>query len=98
PDGELVFDPEASRTLRTTANITVDGALRMRPANGDVVHRITFPDIDESAITGGHTHVPLATDVGIWTMGAGVLDVAGTAKTAWTRATGALRAGAQRIE
>ena len=39
----------------------VDGALRMRPASARVVHRITFVDIDESAIVGGHTH-----DSGDW--------------------------------
>ena len=98
PEGELVFDPEASRRLRTTGNVAVDGALRMKPANAGVVHRITFADIDESAIVGGHTHMPIPTDVGLWAIGSGVLDVAGTAKTAWTRAAGALRAGARRIE
>jgi hypothetical protein len=96
--GELVFDPRASRTLRTTSNINVDGALRMKPQNARAVHRITFAGVDERNVTGGHTHVPIPTDVGLWVLGTGVVEVAGAAKTAWTRATGSLRAGARRIQ
>jgi len=97
PDGELMFDPSASRSLRTTSNVTVDGALRMMPADAETVHRLSFPGIDESAVVGSHTHTPVPTDIGMWVVGNGEVEIAGTAKTAWTRATGALRAGARRF-
>jgi hypothetical protein len=97
-DGELMFDPAASRTLRTTGNVAVDGALRMRPADAETVHRLTFTGIDESVVVGGHTHTALPTDVGLWVLGTGEVEVAGTAKTAWTRLTGPVRAGATRFE
>jgi hypothetical protein len=95
--GELVFDPGASRTLSSTGNVTVEGALRMKPADATVEHVLAFDGVDESAFVGDHTHHPLDTDVGTWVTGTGVLDLAGAPKTAWTRATGALAAGATEV-
>jgi hypothetical protein len=94
PRGELRFDPAASRTLRSRGNVDVEGTLRMRPSDAPTTHRLVFTRVDESAFVGGHTHSALATDRGLWVLGTGVLDLAGTAKTAWTHAAGPLEAGA----
>ncbi|HEX8803385.1 MAG TPA: hypothetical protein VF743_04305, partial [Acidimicrobiales bacterium] len=92
--GELVFDPAASRTLTSTGNVAVEGALRMVPESAAVAHRLVFDGVDEAAFVGSHTHVPLDTDVGLWVTGSGVADLVGTPKTAWTHAAGPLEAGA----
>jgi hypothetical protein len=55
----------------------------MRPEAG-VEHVLRFVDVDESAFVGGGLD-PLDTDVGLWVMGEGVLDVRGTSKRAWNR-------------
>lgn len=93
PGGELVFDPNSSATLTSTGNITVAGRLTMRPAAVTTQHRISFTKVDERRYKGGHAHMPLATDVGLWITGSGVLDAAGAAKEPWTRATASLRKG-----
>ncbi|HKE74822.1 MAG TPA: hypothetical protein VKB57_14470 [Acidimicrobiales bacterium] len=93
PRGDLVFDPAASRRLDSTGNVVVEGRLRMRPAAPQVRHGVRFLDVDESRFVGGHSHTPLATDVGLWVTGAGLLDAQGTRKTSWTRLTGAAERG-----
>jgi len=80
----LRFDPNKSTTLELTANLINYGRLEMRPARPDVVHTLRFKDVDESKFVGGGID-PVATDVGLWTMGDGVLDIQGTPKTAWNR-------------
>jgi hypothetical protein len=40
---------------------------------------------------------PLDSDVGLWVMGAGQIDLAGTPKTGWTRAAGSVAAGATEV-
>ena len=89
---KLMFDPTASRTLSATGNVIVNGTLQARPNNADVVSKLRFVGIDETVIVGGGMD-PIATDVGLWVVGAGVLDMAGAAKTAWTRTTTALTGG-----
>jgi hypothetical protein len=98
PAGELVFDPAASHTLTSTGNVTVAGALRARPHGPEVQHLVKFAGIDEDRVEGGHAMEPVDTDVGLWVVGDGVLDVAGTPKRAWTNLTGAAEAGASSIE
>jgi G8 domain len=93
PAGDLWFDPGNSRTLHATGNVVVSGRLRMRPAAASLVHTVQFDGVDESRFEGGHSDGPLEGDVGLWVVGNGLLDVAGTAKTAWTNATGALAQG-----
>lgn len=95
--GELIFDPAASRTLTSTGNVVVAGALRARPADASVRHRLVFPGIDESRYVGGHAMAPLDTDVGLWVTGAGVLDLVGTPKKAWTNLASGADAGAATI-
>jgi len=90
------LDPAVSTTVRTPANVVVAGRLRMRPAGPGVVHHLLFTDVDEAAFVGGGDSV-LASDVGLWVIGDGVLDTAGSAKQAWSRLTGPALAGATTI-
>ena len=97
PEGAVVFDPAASRTLTSDRNILVSGVIKAHPANPDVVHTIQFVEVDESGFEGGHTETPFDTDVGLWVISAGAIDLQGTRKTAWTNLTGAAEAGATTI-
>jgi hypothetical protein len=98
PAGELVFDPAASHTLTATGNVIVNGALRARPHGPEVQHLLKFAGVDEGRVQGGHAMEPVDTDVGLWVVGGGVLDVAGTPKRAWTNLAGTAEAGASTIE
>lgn len=98
PAGATVrLDPDRNTTLELTGNLIVEGRLEMRPAAPGITHTVRFVGIDEDAVVGGGMD-PVPTDVGLWVMGAGVLDLAGTPKTAWTNAAGDLAAGATTIE
>lgn len=96
PGGELLFQPSASRTLRSTGNVVVKGRLVMRPASASVDHLLVFEGVDEAGMVGGGMDVVKA-DVGLWVMGTGVLDLVGPARRAWTRVTGAVAAGTARL-
>ncbi|WP_315817000.1 G8 domain-containing protein [Paraflavitalea speifideaquila] len=87
PGATLLFDANQSATLQTTANVVVEGKLQMRPANAAVIQTIRFANVDESRFVGGGMNV-LPSDVGLWVMGAGLLDLFGTSKTSWTRVEG----------
>lgn len=91
--GILEFDPLRSATLESTHNLVVSGTLRMRPSSHTVIQAIRFIGINENNFVGGGMD-PLASDVGLWVMGEGQLDLHGSPKTSWTRATGAIAAGA----
>ena len=95
--GELVFDPTASRTLSSAGNILVAGALRARPGDASIVHRVVFPSVDESGFVGGHTMAPVDSDTGLWVTGNGVLDLVGTPKKAWTSLAGDASSGESTI-
>lgn len=86
------LDPNANTTVDLGGNFIVEGTLRSWPAPG-VTHLIRFTGITESSFVGGGD-VPLASDKGLWVVGAGNLDLSGTPKLAWTRATGTLAKGA----
>jgi G8 domain len=92
----LSFDPSTSATLRSERNVVVEGVLEVQPADAEVVHRLVLTGADESAFVGGGMRV-LQSDVGLWVMDDGVLDVEGAPKLAWTRAAGALEAGQDAI-
>jgi hypothetical protein len=96
PGGQLMFDPQASRRLESRGNMVVRGRLIMRPSSATVRHQLVFTGARERAFEGGGMDV-LPHDTGLWVMEAGRVDVAGTPKLAWTRAAGALAAGATRI-
>ncbi len=68
--------------VTTTENVVVYGTLRMRAGS-----TITFVDVDEGAFVGGGMDV-IDSDVGLWVMGSGRLDIHGTPKQGWNR-TGA---------
>lgn len=95
PGGELIFDPARSVTLSSTGNVIVRGMLRMRPA-GTAVHRITFLNVNEAAFVGGGMD-PVASDVGLWVVDTGSLDVAGAVKTPWARLSGGATKGATQL-
>jgi hypothetical protein len=97
PAGDLVFDPAASRRLRSTGNIVVNGRIRLVPADRVRHHEIEFVDVDESRFIGGHSDAPYAEDVGLWVLGAGILGLQGTPKTAWTHLEGAAERGDRTI-
>ena len=80
----LELDPDVSTTLTVTGNVVVEGLLRMQPRRPDVVHTLRFRDVDESRFVGGGGY-PVATDVGLWVVGAGALDLAGTPRAGWNR-------------
>lgn len=86
PAGETwSFDPAASTTVTVSGNVVVRGRLEMKPASRDVQHRLRFTGIDESSFLGsqGTSDVPAGTDIGLWVLGAGALDIQGTPKLAW---------------
>jgi len=85
PAGETTcLDPAADTTLTLTGNLTVYGRLEAKPASADVEHLIRFVGIDETQYVGGGDE-PVASDVGLWVTGDGVLDLAGTPRAAWNR-------------
>ena len=76
PPGQVC---EVDGIYEPQANVIVLGKLVMR--TGDVLQ---FIGVNESAFVGGGLD-PMASDVGLWVMGDGVLDVQGTPKAAWNR-------------
>ena len=76
PPGEVW---EVRGLVETPKNVVVEGTLRMRPGA-----TLRFVGVNEQAFVGDGME-PLATDVGLWVMGDGVLDVQGTPKVAWNR-------------
>jgi hypothetical protein len=92
----LQFDSNKSTTLQSSGNVVVEGKLQMRPASASIIQTLQFINIDESQFVGGGMDV-LATDVGLWAMGSGVLDLVGAAKTAFVRAAGNIASGATSI-
>ena len=96
PGGRLVFDPAVSRRLESTGNVVVRGQLIMRPASAAVEHRLLFTGVRESRYVGGGMDVK-DSDVGLWVMGDGTLDLKGASKLSWARAAGALASGTTRL-
>jgi hypothetical protein len=106
----LLFDPGMDATLETSANVITLGTLRLRPQAPDgaahrsssddwapyFVHTLRFVEVDETRFVGGGMD-PVDSDVGLWVMGAGVLDVAGAPKTGWVRLAGGALQGEERI-
>lgn len=70
---------EVVGTVETPRNVIVRGTLRMRPGA-----RLRFVGVDESSFVGGGMD-PLDSDVGLWVMDAGVLDIQGSARAGWNR-------------
>lgn len=86
PEGETwAFDPEEDTTVETSENVVVRGTLQMKPVSAAVTHTLKFVGVDETAFRGGHTETPLASDVGLWVVENGQLDLQGTERAAWNR-------------
>jgi hypothetical protein len=96
PRGNLSFHPQKSVRVESTGNVVVRGRLTMRPEAPRMVHRIVFVDVDEAGFLGGGME-PLPSDVGLWVMGNGILDLAGSRKLAWIRASRTVRAGSTTV-
>jgi G8 domain-containing protein len=94
--GDLVFDPDANRTVESTGNVVVRGRLSMEPASPQTIHRLVFRGVDEDAFVGGGMDV-VRSDVGLWVMNRGVLQLAGSSRRPWTRAVGEVPAGAVEV-
>ena len=97
-NGSLVFDPAKTTKLVTNRNIVVRGRLVMEPANPNVEQFIQFVEVDERAFVGGGMD-PATTpnDVGMWVIGDGQLQIAGSSKTSWTSMAGAASQGATSV-
>jgi hypothetical protein len=81
-EGTLTLDPSKSITITTSKNIILTGQLISKPSP-EVTHTIRFLNIDESKFIGGG-HDVLDSDVGLYVIGTGKLDLQGTPKTSWT--------------
>lgn len=90
PGATLTLAPDADITFESTGNVLVLGTLSAHPQEG-VVHSLRFVGVDESKVVGGGMD-PLDTDVGLWVMEGGNLDLVGAAgprgPTSQTRPTG----------
>lgn len=85
PEDEVwAFDSDTDTTVETSGNVVVEGTLRMRPIDESVDHTLRFVDVDESAFQGGGMQV-LESDVGLWVVGDGQLDIEGAVKEGWNR-------------
>lgn len=96
PAGEIWAIAEGA-AVTSAANVVVEGTLQMHQPDPSRVIRLSFVDVDESQFVGGDTHEVLASDVGLWMVNEGRLDVAGAPKTGWTRLAGAAGPGAAAI-
>lgn len=86
PEGETwAFDPEEDTTVETSENVVVRGTLQMKPVSAAVTHTLEFVGVDETAFQGGHTETPLDSDVGLWVVDDGQLDLQGTERAGWNR-------------
>lgn len=79
----LRFDPRSTITLEMSGNLIVHGRLEMKPDPGHV-HTLRFIGVDESRYV-GDTMDPVDSDVGLWVMDRGVLDILGQGKAPWNR-------------
>jgi hypothetical protein len=90
--GQLTFDPTKSVTLQSSQNIIVNGSLTAKPNDYNITHLIQFIGINETKMVGGGMD-PIATDVGLWVMGMGQLNLEGSYKKPFINAVGAITAG-----
>jgi hypothetical protein len=90
--GTLWFDMGNSVTISSTKNIIVTGLLQMTPPKPEIVHTIRFTGINENNFAGGGMD-PVATDIGLWVIASGRLQLQGSDKTSWTNANVAIPAG-----
>lgn len=98
PEGTaLIFDPVQSLVLESTGNVIVEGLLSMEPASADLEQRIRFLGVDEARMVGGGM-AALATDVGLWVMGGGTVQLVGATKEPWGRPNAPLTSGTSTVK
>lgn len=95
--GQLIWPRAKSRTLRSKGNVVVHGRLVMRPKSPKIKHALIFENVDESKFVGGGTDV-IGSDVGLWVMHGGKLQLRGSSKTSWAYAASSVAAGSTTIE
>ena len=74
------FDPNRNITLIMTGNLVVNGTLEMKP-NPGFTHVIEFRGNEANFVGGGMDEI--TSDVGLWVLGNGRLDIDGEDKPAW---------------
>jgi hypothetical protein len=94
--GQLIFDPAHSVSIQSTKNVLITGLLEMKAAKPSNIHTLRFTGINEANFEGGGMNM-LASDIGLWVMQSGRLQLQGQAKTSWTNATSAISAGSTQI-
>lgn len=92
--GTLRFNPERSVKITNRQNIINYGRIEAKPARPSIKHEIQFVGVDMTRFV-GNSMVPLASDVGLWNMAAGYMDIEGGYKKPYTRARGGIPAGAK---
>lgn len=103
--GVVEWDPFVTTTVTMDNKhfIVEGGTVRMNPSAAGIVHTLKFINVDESQFVGGGAPTTaaeilslpaLVNDKGFWCVGAGTMDLEGTNKQTWTRATSGLSAGA----
>ena len=92
----LMFDSGKDVALESTKNVIVYGKLKMRPSAPRYRHTLTFVGVDEGAFVGDGL-VPLDSDVGLWVVEMGELDVKGSKKLPWGRLEGSAQKGDRTI-
>lgn len=92
----LKFDLRKSTTFQASGNILVKGLLQMISASKDIVQTLRFINVDETKFAGGGMNV-IETDIGLWVMDSGQLDLQGFSKTSWINAKGNLLKGEKNI-
>ncbi|MEO1063626.1 MAG: hypothetical protein AAFZ07_19595 [Actinomycetota bacterium] len=86
PSTEVTVDAAAGGDA--TGRVEVMGRLTMRPTGFDQQHVLSFAGLDADQMLGGDDGM-MTDPGGLHAMGAGVLDLNGPDRTAWTRLSGA---------
>jgi hypothetical protein len=72
-------------TVTTAGNVVVRGTLQAHALDASDVRTLRFVGIDESKVVGGPATDAIASDVGLWVLGRGRLDLQGAKRKPWTR-------------
>ncbi|AEW01210.1 hypothetical protein A4D02_32820 [Niastella koreensis] len=94
--GKLIVDPTRAVVISSSKNILVTGQWQMQPAKLSIIQTLRFTGIDEDKMVGSGMDM-ISSDIGLWVMGAGQLQLQGQRKTSWTNATSSIAAGATSI-
>ena len=89
--GKLIFDPMRAVAVHSSKNILVTGQLHIQPAKPSIIQTLQFTGIDEANFVGGGMDM-LNSDIGLWVMQSGQLQLQGQQKNAWTNAASAISA------